>query len=123
MSAPTSPWPEQLDAVIAAPEHHHILLENAIVRVLETKILPGETVKLHTEKWPTAIYFLSIGHFVRRDEQGNVVVDTRQTPDNTKAGDAVWSPPIAPHTLENVGSTVIHVISVGVKSDAAKPES
>ena len=31
----TSPWPPALDALVAAPVHHRLLLENARVRVLE----------------------------------------------------------------------------------------
>ena len=35
-------WPDELDALIAAPEHHKLLLENDSVRVLDTLILPNE---------------------------------------------------------------------------------
>jgi hypothetical protein len=44
------PWPDALDAVLAAPGHHGQLLENDRVRVLRTWIAPGDTVPLHTLK-------------------------------------------------------------------------
>lgn len=35
-----SQWPADLDALVAAPNHHRVLLENARVRVLDTRIAP-----------------------------------------------------------------------------------
>ena len=45
-------YPDSLDAMVAAPESHRVLLENDDVRVLETTIHPGETIPLHTHRWP-----------------------------------------------------------------------
>jgi mannose-6-phosphate isomerase-like protein (cupin superfamily) len=120
MSPPPPRWPDHLDAVIAAPEHHRVLLDNASVRVLETRVAPGETVRLHTHRWPATHYFLAAGDMVRRDEHGVVVADSRRAPVRAAAGQAVWSPPLEPHTLENVGPTEIRVISVEIKSGAAE---
>lgn len=39
-------WPEELDALRAAPKHHALLFENDAVRVLDTNIAPGDTVPL-----------------------------------------------------------------------------
>jgi quercetin dioxygenase-like cupin family protein len=116
MDDQSNPWPDDLDAVSAAPHHHRVLLDNSVVRVLDTRIEPGETVPLHTHHWPAAYYILSPGEFVRRDETGAVVVDTRSAARGIKAGEAVWSGPLGPHTLENVGTTSIHVVSVEVKA-------
>lgn len=116
MSETPCNWPVHLDALLAAPEHHRLLLENDAVRVLETRIGPGETVPLHSHRWPAAYYILSAGDFVRRDERGGVLQDTRQSTTRLQPGEAVWSPPLAPHTLENVGTGPIHVISVEVKA-------
>jgi len=35
------PWPPSLDALVAAPENHTLLMENDKVRVVETRIGPG----------------------------------------------------------------------------------
>lgn len=53
---------------------------------------------------------------MRRDADGAVLVDTR-TADSALSPPAVlWGEPLGPHTLENVGSTPLHVISVELKA-------
>ena len=115
MSETPDTWPEQMDALIAAPEHHRLALENDFVRVLETKIEPGETVPMHTHCWPSAMYVLSWSDFIRRNERGAVVLDSRQSGLDFQPGQAIWSQPLDLHTLENVGDRSLHVISVEVK--------
>ena len=53
------PWPESLDARVAAPDHHTLLLENERVRVLVTLIPPGDSTPVHTHRWPSLYYFFS----------------------------------------------------------------
>jgi quercetin dioxygenase-like cupin family protein len=110
------PWPDSLDALVAAPKHHTLLLENESVRVLDTRIPPGEVTPIHTHRWPSVLYVLSWDDFVRRDGGGNVMLDTRVTPKNIEASTAMWYPPLPPHSLENVGTTEIHVVSVEIKN-------
>jgi quercetin dioxygenase-like cupin family protein len=117
MTRPAQTWPPELDAVVAAAEHHRLALENDSVRVLETRIEPGETVSLHTHCWPAVYYILSWSDFVRRDENGDVLLDTRETAQQVEPGHVAWSAPLAPHTLENVGSQAIHLISIEVKTN------
>ena len=109
-------WPEALDALIAAPKHHKLLFENDSVRVLDTSIAPGETTPLHTHRWPAALYIRSWSDFVRRDGNGTIILDS-QTIHAITPGSALWSPPMAPHTLENVGTTELHVIAVELKTE------
>ena len=108
-------WPDSLDAVEAAPESHRILFENDAVRVLDTRIAPGETTQVHTHRWPGILYVLSFGHFVRRDGDGMLLLDSRAG-DIPQPGTAVWSPARGPHTLENVDTSEIHLIGVELKS-------
>jgi len=108
-------WPDHLDAVTAAPEHHRVLLENASVRVLETRIEPGETVRLHTHRWPAVHYFLGVADVVRRNAAGEVEFDSREVAAKAQPGQAAWSGPLGPHTLENIGRTAVHVVTVEVK--------
>jgi hypothetical protein len=108
-------WPDELDALIAAPVHHTLLFENESVRVLDTKVEPGQTVPLHTHRWSNASYLLSWSHFVRRDLNGNITLDTRNLP-HPPVGTALWSSPLQPHTLENVGDSELRVISVELKT-------
>jgi hypothetical protein len=108
-------WPDSLDALAAAPESHRLLFENDAVRVLETRIAPGQTSQVHTHRWQGILYVLSIGHFVRRDAEGAVLVDTREAGGLPQPDTALWSGALPPHTLENVDSSEIRVINVELK--------
>jgi mannose-6-phosphate isomerase-like protein (cupin superfamily) len=59
----------------------------------------------------------SFSDFIRRDESGQVTVDSRggQLP---RPGAAVWVEALPPHTLENVGDADLRVIGVEVKKTA-----
>ena len=114
------PWPEALDALQAAPRHHRLVLENERVRVLDTRIGPGETVQVHTHRWAAVHHIQSWSDFVRRDAEGRVLVDTRGRPAPASLPFILWGEPLPPHTLENVGTTDLHVVSIEIK-DAAAP--
>ena len=109
------PWPDSLDAVTAAPEHHVVLFENDRVRVLDTLIRPGCRTPLHTHRWAMTMYVLSWSDFVRIDEHGKVVNDSRLSPARSNASAVMWSEPMPPHMLENVGTVHLRVISVELK--------
>ena len=51
--------PVDFDALSAAPGQHRLLLENEQVRVLDTRIAPGEKTPLHTHIWPGVLYIRS----------------------------------------------------------------
>ena len=108
-------WPDELDALNAAPQYHSLMLENDSVRVLDTRVPAGQTVPLHTHRWPGTQYILSWSDFVRRDAKEKILVDSR-TFQKIPEGSAVWSTPLPPHTLKNVGASDLHVISVELKS-------
>src|SRR5437588_707147 len=73
-------WPDSLDAVIAAPNHHRLVFENDRVRVLDTLIPAGDTAPIHTHRWPAVYYTLQRSDFVRRDGEGKVLFDSRTAP-------------------------------------------
>lgn len=108
-------WPEHLDAMTAAPDHHALLLENDKVRVLESLLGPGESTPVHTHRWPSAQYVIGLSDFVRRDGNGNVMLDTREAGSLPAAGTVFWSLPLEPHSVTNVGDSDIRVISVEIK--------
>ena len=112
-------WADELDAVVAAPEHHTVVLENDRVRVLVARVEPGDTVPLHTHCWPGVQYLLSVADFVRRDCDGNVLVDSRAI-DLPKEGPlTLWSEPLPPHELENVGDRPIDALVVELKEPSS----
>lgn len=104
-----------LDAMAKAPDHHRVLVENDAVRVLDTKVAPGERTPVHAHEWPAALYVLSWSDFVRYDPEGNVLVDSRTMPARPAFGAALWVGPIGPHYVENVGHTDLHVIATEIK--------
>ena len=106
----TSPF----DAMTAAPDHHSILFENDRVRILDTKVKEGGRTPLHAHEWPAALYILSWSDFIRRDEHGMVLVDSRERP-KPQIGAGSWIEPLPPHSVENVGSGDLHIIAVEVK--------
>lgn len=99
----------------AAPGHHKALLENEHVRVLEAWATPGDAVPVHTHRWPGVMHIVSGSHFVRRDADGVVLVDSREGGAPLKAGVVLWSAPLPPHSLENVGDQELRTIAVEVK--------
>jgi mannose-6-phosphate isomerase-like protein (cupin superfamily) len=108
-------WLESLDAVIAAPEHHRVLLETERVRVLDTRILPGDETPIHTHRWSSVHYVLIASDFIRFEADGKSVFDSREVQVDIKSGMALSSPPILPHSVRNVGDAEIHIISVEIK--------
>lgn len=113
-----SAWPPELDAVVAAGPYHIVLMENEFVRVLETRIPPGHCVPVHTHQCCASVYLISWSEAIRRDDKGEILLDTRgQTPPTL--GTVGWQEPLGPHTFENVGTCDIHVITTEVKATAA----
>lgn len=110
------PWPAELDAMSAAPEHHTLLFENEYVRVLDAHVKPGDTVPVHTHCWPGILYILGESDFVRRDPGGNVILDTRGSSSEAPVGSVVWGDALTPHTLENVGEHELRNITVELKN-------
>ncbi|MEO8286964.1 MAG: hypothetical protein ABI670_11070 [Chloroflexota bacterium] len=109
------PWDDSLDTLIAAPEHHRLLMENDRVRVLETAIRQGDRTPIHTHRWPAALYVVSWSHFVRYDDRGNIIVDSRNVEALREPPPSLWSAALPPHSLENVGSGDLRIISVELK--------
>jgi hypothetical protein len=112
------PWPASLDALVAAPKHHRLLLENNRVRMLEVRIGPGETVPVHTHRWPSAIYVVRTSDFIRRDGEGNVLFDSRTAGAAPEAPTVQWIGPLPPHSVENIGGAEILLISTELKEGA-----
>lgn len=110
-----SEWPLELDAMYAAPDHHTVLLENERVRVLDSLVRPGEQTPLHTHCWPAVLQIIGISDFTRHGTEGNVIFDSRVSNTPIVEGQTLWSGPLAPHFVKNVGSRDIRVISIEIK--------
>jgi hypothetical protein len=94
----SSPWPDFLDAMIAAPKHHALIFENEQVRVLDTRIPVGDIVPVHTHRWPAMYYTIAFSDFIRRDQDGKILFDSR-TMSGPRAP-ANWADCLPPHSVE-----------------------
>jgi mannose-6-phosphate isomerase-like protein (cupin superfamily) len=110
------PWPDDLDGPIAAPENHVAIFENDEVRVLDVRIAVGETAPLHTHQRPTIMYIRSGSHFIRRDETGAVLFDSRAVEPPFEMPRVQWSSSTPAHTLENTGDEDFVLIAVELKT-------
>jgi quercetin dioxygenase-like cupin family protein len=108
---------DELDGVIAAPDHHKVIFENEVVRVLEIRIAVGDTAPLHTHLRPTTLYVVSGSHFIRRDEHGAVLLDTRSDPSFVLPR-VIYQPTQPRHTLQNTGTDDIVMIGTELKEPA-----
>jgi hypothetical protein len=113
--APEWPWPDELDAMIAAASSHRKLFENDHVRYLEVIIRPGEFVPVHTHCWCSVVYVQSTSDFIRRDGEGRVLFDSRKAGPLPKTPAVEWLGPLPPHSIENVGTSVVHLLTVELK--------
>lgn len=107
-------WPADLDGVVAAPDHHEVLFENDHVRVIETIVRVGDTTPIHTHP-RTVMYVVSGDQFIRRDDTGAVMVDTRQHGEGFEMPAVIWSDGTPPHVIENPGHEDLIVIGVELK--------
>jgi hypothetical protein len=111
-----SRWSDALDALVAAPDNHTLLFENDRVRVLDTRIESGDRTPVHTHRWPAALYVINWSDFVRSDDTGEAILDSRTVPALQNPPRAFWSEPLPPHSLQNVGAESLRIISVEVKT-------
>jgi hypothetical protein len=108
-------WPDSLDALTAAPAHHALLLENEKMRVMQTRIPPGDALPVHTDRWPGVLFIQAWSDLIRRDQYGTVLLDTRQLPDKLKLNTPLWQDPLPPHTIENVGGAQFNAVQIEIK--------
>lgn len=108
------PWPETMDALIAAPASHRVLLENDRVRVLEVVIEPGTREPEHTHQ---AASVMIVDEPARiRYYAGGALQFESQAPAGSPSGVQVrWMKPEGPHSVENIGQRCYHAFRVELK--------
>lgn len=62
-------------------------------------------------------YVLSFSDFIRFDYRGGILLDSRELSTKPQPGEAMWSSPLKPHTLRNLGQEYLRVIAVELKGD------
>ncbi|HKP47759.1 MAG TPA: hypothetical protein VJT50_14255 [Pyrinomonadaceae bacterium] len=108
-------WPDALDATVAAPQNHKVVLENERVRVLEVTVQPGEREAVHGHKWPSVMYVMAEDLIRDYDSEGKLLYDSRTDKARMKAPYTIWMPPQAPHSVENLSQTPLRLLRIELK--------
>lgn len=90
------------------------MFENDEVRVIETVVPAGDVTPVHTHP-KTVMYVQSGSHFVRRDDTGRLIDDTRDKGPSFVLPRVIWSEGTPPHYLENPSDDDLLVIGVELK--------
>ena len=93
-------WPPHLDALIAAPANHRVLLEDHAVRVLEVSVEPGERENLHHHRWPSIMVVLARPSYRNFDADGNEIPPSGGAPTDPRLPRALHLPPQRPRFIE-----------------------
>jgi hypothetical protein len=93
-------WPPHLDALVAAPANHRLLLEDEALRVLEVSVEPGERENLHHHPWPSIMVVLARPNYRNFDADGNEIPPSGGTPTDPRLPRALHLPPQRPHFIE-----------------------
>ena len=111
---PLWPWPKTMDALVAAPSSHRVLLENDRVRVLEVVIEPRTREPEHTHQ---AASVMIVDEPARiRYYQGDTMQYESQAPFESPPGVRVrWMEPEGPHSVQNIDERRYHAIRVELK--------
>ena len=108
-------WPDNLEALVAAPRNHKVILENDRVRVLSVTVAPGESEPLHMHRMASVLYVISEDDIQDFDADGKLLYDTRTQTSPPKIPYAEWMPPQPPHRVLNRGKRPLRLIRVELK--------
>ena len=110
-----SSWPDSLDAVLAAPKNHKVVLENERVRVLEVTVRPGEKEPLHMHRMPSVMYVMAEDNIRDYDADGKLLYDSRADKAPPKTPYTIWMEPQAPHLVENLSKKPLRLLRMELK--------
>ena len=108
-------WPNELDAVVAAPQNHRVLLENEKVRVLDVTVAPGEREPVHAHCWPSVLYVISEGVYRDYDAAGMIIEEQTSAPPASAFPITLWMGPQAPHAVENLDTKPVRLLRIEFK--------
>ena len=97
----------ELDPVKLSPQLYTVRLDNDNVRVYEYRITPGVKDPMHSH--PHGLMYILAGGKMRSSSPSGIVSDVEM-----KTGDVIWRESVS-HSLENIGSSEVHVLSVELK--------
>lgn len=108
------PWPPTMDALLAAPGSHRLVLDNHRMRVLEVVIEPGAREPEHTHRAPSVMIVDEPARI--RYYQGDALLFESHARSRSASGVRVrWMEPEGPHSVENIDQRRYHAIRVELK--------
>ena len=108
------PWSQTMDALLAAPASHRVLLENDRVRVLEVVIEPGAREPEHTHR-AASVMIVDEPAGIRYYQAGTMLFESQPGPGPEPGVRVRWMEPEGPHSVENTGPHRYHAIRVELK--------
>jgi hypothetical protein len=105
-----------MDAVVAAPDSHRVLLDDDRARVLEVTVGPETAEPVHTHRLPSLMVVLSparIRYF--EGERGDQFRYESPHEPRPTVPRAHWMPPEGPHRVENIDQIPYRAIRVELK--------
>ena len=107
-------WPETMDAVLAAPASHRILLDNDRVRVLEVVIEPGAREPEQTHR-AASVMIVDEPARIRYYQAGTMLFESQPGPGPKPGVRVRWMEPEGPHCVENIDQRRYHAIRIELK--------
>jgi hypothetical protein len=108
------PWPEVMDAVVAAPASHRVLVQNDRVRVLEVVIEPGAREPEHTHQ-ASSVMIVDEPARIRYYKAGVLLFESAAGDASSSGVRVRWMEPEGPHSVENIDQHRYHAIRVELK--------
>jgi len=112
------PWPETMDALLAAPASHRVLLNNDRVRVLEVVIEPGAREPEHTHQ-AASLMILDEPAQIRYYLGGTLRLESQKRSGTLPGVRMHWLEPEGPHSVENIAQQRYHAIASNSSSASA----
>lgn len=107
------PWPDHLEATIAAPESHLVVFENDRVRVLEVVIPAGTREPEHTHGRPSVMTVTQPAR-VRYFKDDNLAFESEgDVPPGPLPPQ--WMEPEGPHPVENIDNHTYRAYRIELK--------
>jgi hypothetical protein len=103
-----------MDAVVATPASHRVLLENDRVRVLEVTIEPGRREAEHTHR-AASVMIVDEPARIRYYAPGAEPLEPGRRSGTGPEPAVQWMDPEGPHSVENIDQRRYHAIRVELK--------
>jgi hypothetical protein len=103
-----APAGEELDSLKVAADTHKLVLENALVRVIQSKVPAGKAEPKHAHPHGLTVYLADYSIEQKTFPEGKVTKHER------KFGTVAWSEAVV-HEVKNIGTTPSHAIRIELK--------